>query len=361
MKTASVRATVLVLLLAVGGVAWAADAPAGPGGPAGDSGRLIVVDSAHPRADDAGPGTEAQPFKTISQAARTAGPGDTVCVMEGVYAEKMVIPASASGSAARKTVFRACPRHAVTVQGIDLNAADVRVEGFKVVDSGILGRWGDGVEVVDNRLEVKTYAIAPDFRVSPRQALVSGNWMFKPQSGLQIHGTDWIVERNEVYALKQYEKKDSDYSRAFGEGHIIRRNYYHGARMDEIGTAHVDGCQTWHNKGQAGTLLKKVTFEDNVFLNIGQGIIARSTEEMGFLTDLTCRRNNLRPGHGRRAQRSGCLGLLPAERLGPDRREQPGAADDSRPGPLGRRLGGGQRQHHLRDGHVNLVLRAGAE
>jgi hypothetical protein len=286
MKTILASLTVLLMAWSMNGAARANEAPAAPGG-----GRMIVVDGANPQADDAGPGTEAKPFKTLGQAAKAVRPGDTVCVMEGVYAEKLVIPSSAAGTAARKTVFRSYPRHGATVQGADINAAHVRLEGFKVVDRGIMGRWGDGVEVVDNRLEVKTYGIAPDFQASPRDALVSGNWLFKPQSGFQIHGTNWIVERNEVYTLKQYEKKDSDYSRAFGEGHIIRRNYYHGARMEEIGTAHVDGCQTWHNKGQAGTFLKKVTFEDNVFLNIGQGIIARSTEEMGFLTDITCRRN----------------------------------------------------------------------
>jgi hypothetical protein len=263
----------------------------GDGGPGG-AGRILVVDSSHPRADDAGPGTEDRPWKTIGQAAKKAGPGDTVCVMEGTYAERVTIPASASGEPARKTIFRACPRHLVTVQGFELGGAgNVRIEGFHLIDSGVLGRWGDGVEVVDNRFEVKTYAVAPDFSNQPRKCLVAGNRMFKPQSGLQVCGYDWIIERNEVDSLKQWDKRDADYSRAFGEGHVFRRNYFHGARLDEIGTAHVDGCQTWHIKGRQDEFARKITFEDNIFLNIGQGIIARSVEEPGYLADFTCRRN----------------------------------------------------------------------
>lgn len=58
-----------------------------------------------------------------------------------------------------------------------------------------------------------------------------------------------LVENNEIERLI-WTKGDSDYFRFFGEGHIIRGNYMHGTRKEEIGKAYVDGFQTFDNNGE---------------------------------------------------------------------------------------------------------------
>src|ERR1044072_6354953 len=63
-------------------------------GPASAAG-TFYVDTDNPSASDAGPGTEAQPYKTISAAARIrGGPGTTINVKTGIYYEQVTIDTS---------------------------------------------------------------------------------------------------------------------------------------------------------------------------------------------------------------------------------------------------------------------------
>ena len=64
------------------------------------------VDQHHPRASDANPGAEDQPFKTISAAAGMLAPGDTVYIKAGVYREA-VIAGTLSGTAEKPITFAA--------------------------------------------------------------------------------------------------------------------------------------------------------------------------------------------------------------------------------------------------------------
>ena len=73
-------------------------------GPATAAG-TFYVDTNNPSANDAGPGTEAQPYKTISAAARVrGGPGTTIIVKPGVYGEQVTI--DTSGTAAQPYVLQ---------------------------------------------------------------------------------------------------------------------------------------------------------------------------------------------------------------------------------------------------------------
>lgn len=53
------------------------------------TGRCWIVAKTHPKADDAGPGTQDTPLRTVSAAAFRAEPGDVVTVHEGVYYERV--------------------------------------------------------------------------------------------------------------------------------------------------------------------------------------------------------------------------------------------------------------------------------
>jgi parallel beta-helix repeat protein len=64
---------------------------------------------------DSGPGTETQPFCTISRGAAVAVAGQTVQVNSGVYPE--AVTAARSGTSSAPIVFRTAPGASVTVQG----------------------------------------------------------------------------------------------------------------------------------------------------------------------------------------------------------------------------------------------------
>jgi len=104
-----VRKTWPTLLLAAA-VLLAAGAPA--------CARKWVVDQRHPQADDKGPGTEQQPFKTVAPAAEKARPGDTVLVHKGVYRER-VAPAR-GGEEGRPILYLAAPRERVVIKGSEV-------------------------------------------------------------------------------------------------------------------------------------------------------------------------------------------------------------------------------------------------
>jgi len=104
-----------------------------------DSGRVYVVNPAHPKADDGADGTEAAPFRTISAAAPVAGPGDIVRVFPGVYRER-VSPAR-GGEEGRPVVYEAAEFGKAIIKGSDVYAGDWRpLEGAPGVFAATLDR-----------------------------------------------------------------------------------------------------------------------------------------------------------------------------------------------------------------------------
>jgi hypothetical protein len=66
---------------------------------------------------------------------------------------------------------------------------------------------------------------------------------------------------------------DLDYSRFFGNNHIIRWNHFHGSLPNEIGDAHVDCFQTFDNNGE---FVNNVTFEGNLCSEFHQGLMGEA-------------------------------------------------------------------------------------
>jgi hypothetical protein len=79
--------------------------------------RTVVVDAAHASASDSGPGTAAQPYKTIGAAMSRLRPGDDVVVAAGIYREAVVVPALSWNGL--RTRLRAQTPRTVLVKGSD--------------------------------------------------------------------------------------------------------------------------------------------------------------------------------------------------------------------------------------------------
>lgn len=81
--------------------------------------RTWVVDQKHPHADDTNPGTTGAPLKTISAAARQAGPGERVRIHGGTYRE-MIRPRSGGTATDRMLSYEGVPGETVIVSGSEV-------------------------------------------------------------------------------------------------------------------------------------------------------------------------------------------------------------------------------------------------
>ena len=78
--------------------------------------------------NDANPGTQTAPFRTIQHAADLAQPGDVITVDAGVYRER-VSPPRGGTSEAKRIVYQAAPGQAVVITGANEIKHWVRVKG----------------------------------------------------------------------------------------------------------------------------------------------------------------------------------------------------------------------------------------
>jgi hypothetical protein len=252
------------------------------------------VDQNHTQADDANPGTESLPLRTIQKAADTVWAGDTVIVKSGTYPERITFASGTRGAPGQVITFRAEPRRSVTMWGFYTRYAHyLRMEGFNITSDPSLTGWtelngvfidSDHVEVVDNYLyNLKSTAISG----TSQGALIQNNHIYHSQAGLAVSGEGWLVEGNEVERLYDYGDGDCDYSRFFGDDHALRDNYFHGTQFNEIGSAHVDCFQTFDNNGEYA---HHVTFEGNVCYDFHQGFMGEAAY-YGNISDLIFRNN----------------------------------------------------------------------
>jgi len=261
------------------------------------------VDKSNPAASDSNSGTENEPWLTIRHAGDVISAGDTVIVRSGTYNERIVL--KNSGAPQAKITFKAQPRRSVTMWGFyTMNCNYLRIEGFNITTDSSLTDWTDGggvfirsdyVEVVDNYFyNINSTAINGYWhKPFPQSAYIADNYIYHCQAGIAITGSDWIVERNEVERLFQYGNGDCDYSRFFGDNHIIRGNYFHGTNFDEIGSAHVDCFQTFTNNGEHAC---NILFEANVGYDFHQALMASNVQNTA--TSHFAFRNNVF-AHGR--------------------------------------------------------------
>ena len=101
--------------------------------------------------NDANPGTESQPWRTIQKAANTLKAGQTVYVKQGTYKEQITV--QNSGSADKWITFSSYPGQTATIDGTGISMGNpvdgglfqiygksyIKVTGFKIINSGYAG------------------------------------------------------------------------------------------------------------------------------------------------------------------------------------------------------------------------------
>lgn len=258
---------------------------------AGVSNPVYVVDQNHPKASDTNPGTAAAPWKTIGKAAATAKAGDTVCIMDGDYAER-VKPAN-SGVENKPIVFKGLPRQTVKMRGFDTTGCNyLSIESFFITATDVgVNVNSDHVEIVDNRFEnVETVPIdVPSSNTDkPANIHVAFNEIYHCGKGMVTGGSNWLVERNEVNRLFCYDKGDADYFRPWGTNMTFRQNYLHGSTKVEIKGSHTDCFQVFDDNGE---LAQDILLEENVCCDYGQNGLIMENHKPGNMKNFTVRRN----------------------------------------------------------------------
>jgi MYXO-CTERM domain-containing protein len=243
------------------------------------------VDNANPQAGDSNPGSEAAPWATIQHAVDSLTGGDTVTVKAGTYPERIVV--SKGGTAGAKITLIGVPSRSAMTYGFNIIGAPyVHVEGFDITNSPQFAGWdetegvfiqSDYVEVVDNYFHDMsgTGIVGYWHEPFPNYAYVAKNRMYRMQMGITNQGTGWVIEDNEVERLFMFPGGgDCDYSRLFGDGHVVRRNYFHGTDFSEIGSAHVDCFQTFDNNGEH---LRDVLIDGNTCFDFHQAFMGEAS------------------------------------------------------------------------------------
>ncbi len=243
----------------------------------------LYVDQSHPSASDSNDGSEGSPFLTIGHAGNVVRAGDTVIVKPGVYTDRVVLTSANSGTANNKVTFRAEPRREAKMEGfVTTDCHYLRIEGFDIEDhSSSSFRGGvvmdsDHVEVVDNYIHDIHYP-GISTKGSDSYEYVAYNLIEGCQMGITIGGTGSVIEHNEVRKLRDHGTGDDvDNARFFGYDHVWRNNWFHSTSQADIGSAHLDGFQTWSLNSSSFT--QNITITGNVVEGVHQGVMMESND-----------------------------------------------------------------------------------
>jgi uncharacterized protein YjdB len=282
------------------------------------SGVCRYVDGA--AGNDANPGTSAQPFRTLSQAASVVNPGDVVIVRNGVYTAPSgvyaILGIGRGGTASDLVVFKAENRWGAvldgqsntTEAGVSFGANYARVEGFEIrgvwhygVDMGV-GLTGD--QVAGNNIHD-----VGRFCTGTTQGL----------SGIGLASGDALIEQNIIHDLGRFgpgengctppnaywQNHDHGIYHQSGNNVTIRNNIFynlvHGWAIQRYSTAGdavdnariVNNTFAFPNPNRQGQIVVGGTMSNSVITNniFYQPLTAGIWFDAGTMTNVTVANN----------------------------------------------------------------------
>ncbi|MCW8132323.1 MAG: right-handed parallel beta-helix repeat-containing protein [Planctomycetota bacterium] len=224
-----------------------------------------------PAARKASGGAE-RAFKSLAQAAATAGPGQTVILRAGTYAEALA--PKQSGAAGHPLVFRAQPGEDAVITGeglspaVDLSGKSyIVLEGLKVVK---VRRWLLALKTHHCTLKGNTFAQALDaggssktglfFEEATHNKLLGNTIDDSTQDNVSLIKSDYnLLEGNVITKAKHvlWTIKGGNYN-------VLRGNYFHNA-IQKIGEVYdCDGVGSEHQFKETNCT-KHNLIEGNVF------------------------------------------------------------------------------------------------
>jgi hypothetical protein len=253
------------------------------------------------KGSDTNAGSQALPWLTIQKSANTVKPGDTITVMAGTYNERVQV--ARSGQANKPITFQASGK--VITQGFTIKADYVSVRGFEMTNTPNDSTDGMGIYVSGNFCDLENnyvyYAtrggIELDLGVNSCK-VINNKLERNSQFGIEVHGTNNVIESNEIWATIQYHPKwvnppsyvDADGIHFFGSGHLFLGNYIHDISLSEPENInpHTDGFQTWDGTAE-GSVGNNCNFEDNIIQLYGKNTSGFQLE--GGVHDLIIQNN----------------------------------------------------------------------
>ena len=193
------------------------------------------------------------PGQTIASGISAAAAGDTVVVNAGSYSGGFAVNKSITVQANGAVVVQSpSPRNGTA---LDIACSNCSVIGFTFVDFG----WAVG---------------GPN---SPtRNNVTIRNNVFRRSATVWIEGTNWVFEGNELDRpyVNGLPAGDGDWMNAWGSGHRIRRNYFHGLQLygDIPAGGHSDVLQMFNVGGSSREVLRDLVFEENIVTDFVQGV-----------------------------------------------------------------------------------------
>jgi parallel beta-helix repeat protein len=197
------------------------------------------VAGGNPTCSDSGPGSDTEPFCTISRGAAVARAGDTVIVHSAVYPETVTVPRS--GTSTSPIVFEAAPAEVPVVAGgtygFRLSGRHwVTIRGFAVTDTvraGIYATNAAGVTISGNEISGAGEPVSGEiasgiFLKGMSSSLVEANSVHhNTNHGIQLGGgtTGTTVRANEVFQnARQFTRAAAGIHVAGSSSNVIEAN-----------------------------------------------------------------------------------------------------------------------------------------